>query len=183
MLKYMIRLSIIIVLVIVGFNIYCQNSTTSRLTIQSGGSVNFYINSFDKYQNGITYTNWTTVTVYFIDTLDIDGSQTALTWKLDVKAMDVNIDGTLSNLPLNTIEIVATDGGGPAATYSPVFALSSIDNSLVTAGTQTNLAVPVLTIVNITYHCGKSLTVPDNSLLGKIPDHYTVDLLFTLGPE
>ena len=81
---------------------------------------------------------------------------------------------------MNTIELVATHGGGPAATFSPVFALSAIDQSLVTAGAQTNVAVPVLTTVNITYHCGKSITVADNSLLGKIPDYYAVDIQLTL---
>ncbi len=180
MIKYLISLFIAFVFIIIsGLNIQAQN-TTARLTIQSGQSVYFYVNSFDKYINGITYTNWTSLTVSFTDTLD-NGTQTGMTWKLDVKAMNNNIQGTLGNLPLNTIEIVATDGGGPSATYSPVFALSAIDQSLVTLGTQTDLVTPVLTTVNITYHCGKSITVPDNSLLGRTPDYHTVDLLLTLG--
>ena len=179
MVKYLIRIFIVVVtLLILRLSIQGQQ-TTARLTINSGGSVNFYVNTFDKYQNGITYNNWTTVTVYFIDTL-AGAIPTGMLWKLDVKAMAGNISGTLGNLNLNTIELVATHGGGPAATFSPVFALSAIDQSLVTAGAQTNVAVPVLTTVNITYHCGKSITVADNSLLGKMPDYYAVDIQLTL---
>jgi len=169
-----------IIFIFLGLNIQSQN-TTSRLTIISGGNVNFYVNSFDKYNNGISYPNWTTVNIYFVDTL-ADGSQTGLKWKLDAKAMANNIGGILGNLPLNTIELEAADGGGPSAAYSPVFALQNSDVSLVTGGTQTDLIIPVLTTVNITYHCGKSLTIA-NSLFGKPADYYSIDILLTLGPE
>jgi len=173
---------IICLMILTNVLIVGGQNTTSRLTINSGSHIDFYVNTFDKYQNGITYNNWTTASVYFIDTTDA-GVQTGLTWKLDVRALNTGISGTLGTLPLNTIELVATSGGGPIANYSPVFALSDTDNSLVTNGTQTDILTPVLTTVLITYHCGKSLTVPDNSLLGSIPDYYAVDIVLTLGPE
>lgn len=163
-------------LIFVQVNSYSQN-TTSRLRILSGGSMYFNFNSLQKYENGLTYSNWTRAEVYFIDTTNL-GVQTLLEWRLDVKAMTPLINGDAGySLPLNTIEI---ESNGLNATYNGPFAISDADDvHLVEDGLQT---APGYTIVNITYHCGKSLTV-GNNLLGSDPDYYFVDLLFTLQPE
>ena len=163
-------------LILIQLSSFSQN-TTSRLRIVSGGSLYFNFNSLSKYENGLTFTDWTRATVYFIDTTNL-GVQTALQWRLDVKATTATINGDGGNtLPLNTIEI---ESSGINATYNGPFAISDADDiHLVENGIQTD---PGTTVVNITYHCGKSLTIPNN-LLGITPDYYFVDLLLTLQPE
>ena len=151
-----------------------NQNTTSRLAIESGGSVNFYFNSFQKYVNGVTYSDWTKLRIYYNDTTNAGGVGTFPTWKLDVKALSPTIDGDAGNsLDLNTIELEAT--GDPGATG--VQALSNIDVSLITGGAITD---PGTSIIFITYNCGKSILAP-NALLGKNPDYYVVDIVFTLG--
>jgi len=172
----MIRYFLIIVLLCNGINIIAQHQTTARLKIESGGSVEFIFNTFYEYNNGITYTDWTKLSVYFIDT--IAGVPTAMQWKLDVRAMDTDIRGFANNLDLETIEFEVNGDAGP--TYSAVpLQLKNFDQSLVTNGPQTDLVTPVLTNVFVTYHCGKSLLAPNN-LLGKPADYYGVDIVFTL---
>lgn len=157
---------------ILGISSYSQN-VTSRLRIESGGSIYFNFNSLEKYQTGLEYTNWTKVSVYYIDTTDT-GIPNASNWKLTVKAMSPTINGDAGNtLPLNTIEMQAT---GINAIYYGPFELTNIDNPLADTGLQT---APGVTNVYITYFCGKSKTVP-NSLLGKMPDYYYIDILLTL---
>lgn len=164
-------------LIFVQVNSYSQN-ISSRLTILSGDNVPFTFNSMQKYENGITFSNWSSVEVRFIDTTDL-GVPNLTEWRLDVKAMTPLINGEAGySLPLNTIEI---ESSGINATYNGPFALSDADDvHLVEDGLQTPPLGP--TIVFITFHCGKSLTVPNN-LLGSIPDYYFVDLMFTLQPE
>ncbi len=166
---------LIMVFVILFFGNYAAGqNTTSRLTIESGGSVNFYFNSLEKYKNGITYTDWTKLRIYYNDTTDAGGIGIYPTWKLDVKALSPTIDGDAGNtLNLNTIELEAT--GNPGSTG--VQALSNIDVSLITGGA---ITAPATTVIFITYNCGKSI-LTQNSLIGKNPDHYVIDIVFTLG--
>ena len=158
-----------------------EHNTTSRLRIESGGSIYFNFNSLNKYENGLEYTNWTKITVYFIDTLKSDGSQTAMKWKLDVKAMSNDITGDAGppHLDLNTIELEATSNDA-LATLSGIIPLTNSDVSLITNGSQTASG---LTEVYITYYCGQSKLGLDNNLMGKKPDYYFVDLMLTLSPE
>lgn len=157
-----------------------NSQVTSRLTIQSGNDINFNFQLLDHYQNGVSYNNWTRLTVFFEDLGD-----PLREWKLSVQAMTPNIQGDAgNNLPLNTIEFNIT-GDDPLATYNNNAAnavLTSLANrNLVEDGQQT-LIPGVLTNLFITYHCGKSVYVA-NSLIGNNPDYYYVEVLFTLGPE
>jgi len=72
------------ILILFNFGLRSQN-ITSRLSLQSGGNIYFVFNSIEKYNNGISYTDWTKVKVYFIDTTNT-GSQNPTKWKLSVKA-------------------------------------------------------------------------------------------------
>lgn len=170
---FMRKFFLILFLIFSVLTLKSQN-TTSRLTLVGEGETHFFnFNSFEKYRNGMSLS--TIATVYFLDTTNV-GVQTALLWELDVKATTGNIVGDYgNNLPLNTIEIEVT-GDDVLATYNGPLALTNIDNvHLVQNGTQTPGAFTTLTL---TYHVGT--TTP---LLGKEPDYYFVDIMYTLGPQ
>lgn len=155
-------------------NNFAQHHTTARLRIDYGASVEFIFNTFTKYQTGITYSNWTQLSVYFVDTLD-DGTA-GYNWALDVKANQSNIIGDFGgNLDLSYIELFATstsaDEYGGAGTPQ---ILSTSDLILLENGTQSITEGDVKKAL-ITYRCG--VTTP---LLGKTSGYYSVDLIFTL---
>jgi len=163
------KLLILIIFLISEIFVYSQ--TTSRLTIESGGSLNFYFNSLQKYQNGIEYTDWTKLRIYYNDT------GTNPTWKLDVKALNPTFNGDAGNtLNLNTLELEAKGVQG----VTGIQALSNSDVSLITGEAITH---PGTVTVFITYYCGQNKTGSNNNLLGKEPDYYYVDIVFTLGPN
>ncbi len=158
---------IVIFYVFFGVTMYSQ----ARLDIGTGGSVYFHFNSYKKYTDGVTYNNFTKLLVFYKDTNTIVPFYP--TWKLDVKALTSDIAGEnpANTLNLDFIELEASGAGTPTGTQ----ALSDLDISLLTAGIETNTgAIPIY----ITYYCGVT-----NSLLGKEPDYYVVDLLFTLISE
>jgi len=170
------KLLIFITFTIFGIFVYSQN-TTSRLTIESGGSLNFYFNSLQKYQNGIEYTDWTKLRIYYNDTTDAGNVGINPTWKLDVKALNPTFNGDAGNiLNLNTLELEATGIAG----VTGIQALSNSDISLITGGAITD---PGTVSIFITYYCGQNKTGSNNNLLGKKPDYYYVDVVFTLGSD
>jgi len=170
----MVRYILIAIILFIFFTSESQNQTTARLTIESGGSVEFIFNSFFEYENGISYNDWTKLGVYFIDT--IAGVPTAMTWQLDVKADDAQIRGVLGNLPLQTIELSVSGDPGPTYFAGRLQLLNS-DQRIVEDGPQTNLILPSLTNVFVSYHCGE--TAPFK-LFGKPADYYSVDIVYTL---
>lgn len=150
-----------------GFTMFSQ----ARLNISSGGNVYFHFNSYQKYVNGVTYPNFTKLLVSYNDTT---AAKTYQNWRIDVKALTPNIQGDVASntLNLNVIELEASGAG----TSTGKQLLSNSDVKL-TGGLQ-----PVAGLSNasvfITYYCGVT-----NKLLGKEPDYYVVDLLFTLTGE
>jgi hypothetical protein len=150
---------------------------TSRLTIETGGSIYFNFNSLDKYTNGIKLADWTEVRVSFEDPSAIPAK-----WILDVRASELQLDGvqTPFTLDLNTIEMEATTIIGLADAALPI-ALTNSDQHLVINGV--NTAPTTYTTVKLTYYCGQSITVPNNSVLGGIPDFYFVYIYLTLQPQ
>ncbi len=170
----------IIFLFLVCGTLSLSGQVTSRLTIQSGSNINFNFQLLDHYNNGVSYNNWTHLTVFFEDL-----GNPLREWKLSVEATTPVIQGDAGNsLPLNTIEFSIT-GDDAAATYFNDVShavLSPVPTNLVEDGQQTT--VPgVLTNLFISYHCGKSVYVANNSLIGKTPDYYYAEILYTLEPE
>jgi len=154
---------------IIGFS-----QKTSRLRIESGSSVYFYFNSWDKIKNGITYDNWTKLSIYYDDTDIVDGK-----WELTALAKTSYIVSETGNHPaddleLATIELVAT--GDNANWYDALSPLSAIETRLA-YGPETS---PNTTKVYITYQCGVNATY---TLWGKKTDYYYVDILLTLRPK
>lgn len=157
---------LIAIFIFYGLTMFSQ----ARLSINSGGSVYFHFNSYQKYVNGVTYNDFTKMTIYYKDTTV---ANTYPTWKLDVKALTPQINGDIAanTLALDVIELEASGAGTPQG----IKALSSSDVSLLINAPTTD---PGTATVFITYYCGVT-----NSLLGKEPDYYVVDLLFTLSGE
>ena len=157
----------IVVYVFMGFSMFSQ----ARLNISSGSSVYFYFNSYQKYVDGVTYNDFTKLSIYYKDTT---AANTYPTWRLDFKALTSEINGEMSSntLDLNVIELEATGAGNSEG----IVPLSDSDNiPLLTNASETD---PGTATVFVTYYCGVT-----NSLLGKDPDYYVVDILFTLTGE
>jgi len=142
----------------------------ARLNISSGSSVNFYFNSYQKYVNGISLTDFTTLSIDYKDTTVLN---TFPHWRLDCKALTPTINGDAGNiLNLNYIELQATGAG----TSTNIQFLNNIDVTLLNQAVETAAGSPAT--VFISYYCGVT-----NSLLGKNGDYYVVDILFTLMGE
>lgn len=157
---------LVVLFVFYNISLYSQ----ARLNISSGSSVNFYFNSYQKYTNGITYTDFTKLNIEYIDTTS---ANTYPHWRLDCKALTSNINGDAGNtLNLNYLELNASGAGSPTG----IQFLNSSDVTLLNQAVETAPGSPVT--VFISYYCGVT-----NSLLGKNSDYYVVDILFTLMGE
>jgi hypothetical protein len=148
-----------------------------RLTVIDGGNVSFNFNSLSKYNNGITYANYTTFGIAATDAAPVNGYNNG--WELFVKALSNQLDGSVlaNTLNLNTIELSPTITAGPATIVNPTITLSNADQLLVRsviaiAGPDPN---PTTDQISITYNVGVT-----NGLLESTADYYTVDLDFTL---
>lgn len=169
----MSRIVFVAIFILTNHCCLCQN-TTARLSIESGGNLYFNINSFSKYQNGLEYTDWTRLRVYFLDTTNL-GVVSGQSWRLTVEAMNANIQGDAGNiLNLNTIELQAncTDATGKGIVALPV---PGAPVELLDLGANNVTSSLIL----ITYYCGQSRTVANN-LVGEQPDYYFIDVLYTL---
>ena len=143
----------------------------ARLSINSGSSVYFHFNSYQKYVNGVTYSNFTELLISYNDTT---AANTYQNWKIDVKALSPNINGDVAPNMLD-LDIIELEASG----YGTSTGLQSLTNSDVklTGGLQPLAGVSNESVF-ITYYCGVH-----KSLLGKSPDYYVVDLLYTLTGE
>jgi hypothetical protein len=146
---------------------------TFRVGVQSGGSVQFKINSLYYYTNGITYTGWTTLKIY-CDTLSIGYDNI---WKLEVKAMETedslqsnypNRSLGLNNLTLDIVNLVEIDGGS-ATLISGDITLSNSYQTLIKDGDAGTYEV------DISYTLGPTL--------GKPPAYYVTNLDFYMSTQ
>ena len=152
-------------------------SQTSRLTITSGNSVYFPFNSLAKMNNGISWVNWTRVTVFY-SSLPGPGP---FIWRLEVVPNSANFDGDAGNtMTLDHVEIQASDGGGnlSAANYFGPLGLDSPSPIVIVSGGQEGDATD--NIIDISYYCGTNV---GNRVIGSSPDYYYLDLIFTLRPD
>jgi len=145
------------------------NPYTARLTVIRGGYVEFTFNSIDKLNNGITYTNYTQLSICYKDP-----DNSAGTWKLSVQANGANFTSGANTLNLSTVDLTTSNAGALAATYFANIPLSAVNSNIVTGGPQ---GTETENIVNVTYRCGMGGT-----MLGKTQGNYTADIIFTLSP-
>lgn len=142
---------------------------TKRLRIISGGSVAFNFNSLKEYSSGKVLNNWTRLNIYYRDTSNTGGDGTSIGWRLLVRAdATIQSDGGSPSIPLDSIKINPSTSISGATTTNIKL---SIDNQIIVEGGDTG-ALPVTGEIVITYECCP--------LLGRKPDYYFVDLIFTL---
>lgn len=156
---------------------------TARLTVLIGSHIEFNFNTLDKYSNGIRINNGTT---FGITMVDLTGG-TLTGWHIDFQSFlaQPTIDGAnpLNTLPLNTIQVEATDANGNLATaaftglqdlaVAPGNTLmSTVDPAHIPANANTHQ-------VNLSYECG----IANGSLLGSTADYYTVEIEVILIPD
>lgn len=159
--------------------LYSQNNITARLTVQGGRYVDFIVNSLSKYQNGVTYTDWTRVHVYYNDTIT-GPFAFGNGWQLDFKSNTANIEGATGlNLDTETIELTAS-GINAGITYNGPLHLKNTNSTLVLAPQQVDGNTPYNEYINITYHCGKNLSGSGSLIWNEKADYYVVDIVLTL---
>jgi hypothetical protein len=158
------------------------SNPASRLIFYDFGMVDFNVNSLYKYQNGMTLSNWNTLAVSFVDTVNVS------TWKLQFMAEPAYLqsDGGSANLDLGTIEMVVQDGGGNYNLESNNnivdpggdgdFALQNTWTDIITGAPEGSFED--FRII-ISYKCGQGSV----SLMDKDPDYYFVDIYFRVTPE
>ncbi len=160
--------------------------------IETGSIVPFSFSSFAKLQNGITYTDWTTIRIKMQE-LTVDATDTfALGWTLSFRALTATIEGDrgvpADNLPLNTIRLSSADDSPNPPQFIPI-ALTDLTNAYQTLASATGglhvpnsatVGDPDETILKITFECGANNAgcpaAPCNMLFGREPDIYTVDI-------
>jgi len=150
-------------------------NVTKNIRVVSGGYVSFSFSSLKNYKNGKTLDGWTRFSVQFADTTDggDDGASTGYRVTVRAGAATIQSDGGSPDLALSYIRITpsATTLPGPP-TLTPI-TLTDGDQTIVEGGDP-----GVATIsgdITLDIDCG--VTSP---LLGKSPDYYFVDLIFTL---
>lgn len=152
--------------------IFGQN-ITKDLKVISGGQVTFSYNSIKEYTNGKSLNGWTRCLISYTDTTDagLDGTSTG--WVLLVKAFSPTIqsDGGGSDLDLAHLIIRATT---TIAGATPATVTLTASNQAIVTGADPGAAT-VTGEIYVNFDCGTTLT-----LLGKSPDYYFVDLIFTL---
>ncbi|MBI4647375.1 MAG: hypothetical protein HY738_12515 [Bacteroidia bacterium] len=185
-----------VIFLIFFLNIQAQNTNiTARLTIYKGGNADvFYFNSMNKYKTGITLDDYTRFAIYWRDDSglpDPDPPSAPHNWELRVLASANQINGDLAGntLPLETVRLLAQDGGGT----TPLGPFCQPEDHLQTPPAELVLVTGApqgdsnANRIDITYKVGTFLVPgPDyNRILGtnNTPDHYTIDLIFTLTEE
>jgi hypothetical protein len=171
------KTTIVLILSFVTGNLFAQQWTAELDIPNEGLPLNFSINSFDKYNNGLSFT--VVGRIFYIDTICnplpcsfVPGSR----WELLVRANSAFIEGDGGNtLPLSTIELeVTTDD--PIAIYNSPLVLSDVDQTLISNGL--SMLPGNFRTLTLTYNIGTN-----TSLLGESTDNYYVDIIFTLQKE
>ena len=154
----------------------------ARLTTIIGSHIEFNFNSLDKYNTGITVTNGTTIGI----TMSEIAPAVLTGWHLDFQTWmgQPTIDGAVGNtLPLNTIQIEATDANGnlAAAVFNGLQDLAvSPGNTLMSTTDLAHRPADANTHqINLSYECG----IANGSLLGQSSDYYTVEVEVILIPD
>jgi len=144
---------------------------TRMIRIQSGGTVNFNINSFRKYEQGMEVNNWTVLAINFADTVE-----TTARWRLDFVALNPAIEGDYlgsGNLDLDLISLrVHSEGTRDLSGLiqeGGEYSLKFTEQPIILNGPQGGFAENRL---RVSYSLGPVLNNPSN--------YYFVDIEFIL---
>jgi hypothetical protein len=159
-----------------------SQDNVARLTTIIGSHIEFNFNSLDDYNDGIRIDDGTTLAI----TMSEIAPAVLIGWHLDMQTFlgETSIDGNGTNsLPLDVIQIEATDANGNLATANftglqdltvapGVTLMSTTDPLHLPANPNTHQ-------VNLSYECGMA----NGSLLGQVADYYTVNVEIILIPD
>jgi hypothetical protein len=150
-------------------------NVTKDIRVVSGGSVSFVFSSLKEYSNGKALNGWTRLKVQFADTTDGGGDGASTGYRVMVRAgaATIQADGASPDLALSYIRINPSATTLPGPPILTQITLTDGDQTIVEGGDP-----GVATIsgdITLDIDCG--VTSP---LLGKSPDYYFVDLIFTL---
>ncbi len=168
-------------------NSSCQFNS-ARLSVIYGGNLPFNFNSIDDYKNGIQINNGTILGITMVDNNVLGATLEGFTLRFRSFNAQANIEGDVFNLPLNSIQLEATNNIGlpPAATtiYTGLQDLTIAWIDLVQY-TQNPVTPPDFNNldwanhqINISYECG----IANGTLLGYPGDYYTVEIELELIP-
>ncbi|MBI2968846.1 MAG: hypothetical protein HYY40_13685 [Bacteroidetes bacterium] len=163
--------------------ILCQSQDLGRVRLQvlAGGNVPFAFNTIDKYENGISYPNYT---IFGLTVEDTGAVTMPRDWEIEFRATNASgfIDGDAGNtLLFSTLRLTGSINAGFAGwgvlTYGPLD-LTGADQIIAEDADMDDVPSEEPTSptdqIAITYDCGT--VVP---LLGSPADFYGVDILFT----
>jgi hypothetical protein len=146
--------------------------------VESGGSVQFRINSLIKYNDGIALEDWTRLSISFSDTVDINAL-----WKLEIKAMSGVIYGDYGKeLPLDYVIVEARNGGGNITLGEGLNGELKGPRYLDTTPQTLIEDAPQGSFEDLKLFISYRLGTEGEVLLGKHPDYYFVDIEFILSP-
>jgi hypothetical protein len=156
--------------------LFCQEGTaTPRLRVVRGARLDFIFNSLVKYNNGVTYTDFTQLNIYYNDTVGAGVPTPGAGWELTVRALQPEIVGDITSTVIELGSIVLNvkiDGVEPGNEYSLTTA------PLVIASGNDPDIVDVNKVILISYMCG---TIESSvNMMGLPPDYYFVDIEFNL---
>ncbi len=165
-------------------NSYSQEYNYARLTVIYGADIPFNFRSINNYKNGITITNGTVLGITLADSNQAGVSLEGFDLRFRSFNSQANIEGSVYDIPLSTIELEASNNIGlGAATYTGLKELSTSWTNLVEY-TQNPINPPAFSDliwsnhqVNISYSCGVT-----NTLLGEESDYYSVEIEIELIP-
>jgi hypothetical protein len=172
-------------LLLISANPVVAQTTTSRVWVERGGRVSFQVNSLRRYEEGIRYMDWTTLAIVFTET-EANGTPTAATWKLSVRAGSPKMEGSFKqgsfyrDLDLDYLEIMVVPDAASVSMLHDHMAvhegewikIKNTDHLLVSGAPQGSYRL----IVH--YRLGQD--DGGKILLGEPPDYYSVDLFFEL---
>ncbi len=174
-----------LVLIFIGLLTYINGlaqDNTARLTTIIGSHIEFNFNTLDNYTDGIRIVNGTTIGIAMseIPPAILTG------WHIDVQTFSgqATLNGFGgTTLPLNTIQVEATDANGnlAGAIFTGLQDLAIAPGNLLMSTTNpAHLpADPTTHQINLSYECG----IANGSLLGSTAGCYTVEVEVILIPD
>jgi hypothetical protein len=162
---------------------------SARLTVLYGSNISFNFNTLDKIKNGIEVVNGTVLGISLVDKMeighDLDG------FELNFRSFNsqANIKGDFYTLPLNRIRVKAENAIGLDTGTPNPDGYQNLSTDWINLFSYTDATVDTLKLdwanyqLNISYECGKPLSVGGNgSLMGEEPDYYAVEIELELVP-
>lgn len=169
---------------------FSQEYNQARLSVLYGNSISFNFRSIKNYSDGIRLDNATLLGITMADSNNVAATLEGFTLRFRSFNSQANIEGSSGNLPLNTIQVEASNNMGlpaPNAFYTGLQDLSIAWIDLVQY-IQNPVSPPDFNMLDwanhqlsLSYECG----IANGSLLGSSSDYYTVEIeleLIPIGP-